>query len=177
MRIRRGSIAVLAIAVLLVACVPDPPGRESPSGLDAEASPSPTPIPTPAGPAPSPSYVRPTPTPQPTFFLYTVRSGDSLDKIAKRYGTSGRSIAYWNRVAYPSLDPDSGVYRPNYLVIGWMLRLIPHSEVDPENLPGEPTPDPSAADTSAGEAAEVAAEQPGGEPVDQPSDVPTDTVA
>ena len=66
--------------------------------------------------------MRPTPTPQPTFFVYTVASGDSLDVIAKHFGTTGRSIAYWNRATYPSLDPDSGSTGPNYIEVGWTLR-------------------------------------------------------
>lgn len=131
-RTRGLSWRVLAIAILVAACVPEPANRASRS---AAVGSTPTPIPTPAGPTPTPSFVRPTPTPQPTFFVYTVVSGDNLGSIAKRYGTSPRSIAYWNRGAYPSLDPDSATYKPNYLVVGWILRLIPHAEVDPENLP------------------------------------------
>jgi len=141
------SIGLLASAILLAACVPEPTNRATPFDGGTAATPSPTPIPTPAGPTPTPSFVRPTPTPQPTFFVHVVVSGDNLDKIAKRYGTSGRSIAYWNRATYPSLDPDSDGYRPNYLVVGWMLALIPHAEVDPEDLPppaATPTPGPSA---------------------------------
>jgi hypothetical protein len=76
--------------------------------------------------------------------IYIVVTGDSLDKIAKRFGTTARSIAYWNRATYPSLDPDSGSYRPNYLKLGWTLVLIPHITVDPENLPSlPPTAQPS----------------------------------
>jgi hypothetical protein len=132
-----GVLAVallLAVAVVLTACVPEPANRAS----RTEAPATPTPVPTPAGPTPTPSFVRPTPTPQPTFLLYTVAAGDNLGKIAKRFKTSGRSIAYWNRATYPSLDPDSGTYRPDYLKVGWTLLLIPNSEVDPENLPTLP---------------------------------------
>jgi hypothetical protein len=181
MRIRVGSIGVLLIAGLLVACVPNPPDRGSPSGQGAVATPNPTPIPTPVGPTPSPSYVRPTPTPQPSFFVYTVVSGDSLAKIAKHYGTSVRSIAYWNRAAYPSLDPDSGHYKPNYLVVGWKLQLIPHAEVDPENLPGE-TPGPSTASGPTAEPTDeygedvVTDDQATDQPVDEPTADPSDTV-
>jgi LysM repeat protein len=82
--------------------------------------------------------VRPTPTPQPTFLIYTVVGGDSLTSIAKRFGTTPQSIAYWNRVNHPSLDPDSPSYRPNVLKIGWTLRIIPKSVVDPEDLPTLP---------------------------------------
>jgi hypothetical protein len=75
--------------------------------------------------------------------VYTVVAGDSLGSIAKRLGTTGRSIAYWNRATYPSLDPDSDAYRPDYLMIGWTLLIIPNAEVDPENLPSlPPTPEP-----------------------------------
>ena len=129
------SVGVLAIAVLGAACVPEPANRASRS---ADAVATVTPVPTPAGPTPTPSFVRPTPTPQPTFFVYTVVAGDNLGSIAKRFGTSGRSIAYWNRVTYPSLDPDSASYKPNHVAVGWMLRLIPNKEVDPENLPPAP---------------------------------------
>lgn len=137
----------VAIALPAAACVPEPTNRATPSGGIAVASV--TPIPTPAGPTPKPSFVRPTPTPQPTFLIYTVVAGDNLDKIAGRFGTSGRSIAYWNRATYPSLDPDSSTYRPNYIKSGWTLALIPHAEVDPENLPTlPPTAKPSGAAAS-----------------------------
>jgi hypothetical protein len=128
---------VVAIATLLVACVPEPTNRTTPTTGVAVAA-TPTPRPTPAGPTPTPSFVRPTPTPQPTFMMYRVVTGDTLTKIAKRFGTTGRSIAYWNRATYPSLDPDSAAYKPNYLGLGWTLQLIPHAEVDPENLPPGP---------------------------------------
>jgi hypothetical protein len=135
-------VQLLAVAVLLTACVPDPTNRPPSSGGGAAATQ--TPIPTLAGPTPTPSFVRPTPTPQPTFMTYKVVTGDSLDRIAKRFGTTGRSIAYWNRATYPSLDPESSAYRPNYLKLGWILVLIPHTEVDPENLPSlPPTAQPS----------------------------------
>lgn len=135
MRIARHWTEVVLIAVILAACVPEPTNR-----IPAGATPTPTatPVPTPAGPTPTPSFVRPTPTPQPTFFSYTVKSGDSLGVIAKRFKTSGRSIAYWNRATYPSLDPESGSYRPDYLKVGWVLVLIPNAEVDPEDLPTLP---------------------------------------
>ena len=135
MRTRALCPSLLAIAIILAACVPEPTNRASPADGGSVATPAPTPVPTPAGPTPSPSFVRPTPTPQPTFFIHVVVSGDNLNKIAKLYGTTGRSIAYWNRATYPSLDPDSGAYRPNYVTVGWRLALIPNVEVDPENLP------------------------------------------
>jgi len=70
--------------------------------------------------------------------------GDSLLGIAARYKTSGRSIAYWNRDTYPSLDPDSKDYQPNRIEIGWKLRLIPNVVLDDQGeLPSrKPTPVP-----------------------------------
>jgi hypothetical protein len=137
MRNARHWTGVVLIAVILGACVPEPSNR-IPAGSDSTPTRTATPEPTPAGPTPTPSYVRPTPTPQPTFFSYTVVSGDSLGGIAKKFKTSARSIAYWNRAIYPSLDPESGSYRPDYLKVGWVLMVIPNAEVDPENLPTLP---------------------------------------
>ena len=114
----------------------------------ALASPRPTAVPTPTGPTPIPSFVRPTPTPLPTFLVYVVKSGDNLNTIAHRFGTTGRSIAYWNRGTYPSLDPEAPNYKPNLVRIGWTLVLIPNTVVDEQTLP-DPTPnptDPSEAD-------------------------------
>ena len=70
--------------------------------------------------------------------------GDSLLAIARHYGTTGRSIAYWNRETYPTLDPDSRDYAPNRIEIGWKLRLIPNVTLDDQGpLPsGHPTPIP-----------------------------------
>ena len=81
---------------------------------------------TPAGPSASPS---------PSFLVYAVVRGDSLLSIAARYRTTGRSIAYWNRDTYPSLDPDSPGYSPNRIEIGWKLRLIPDVTLDEGALP------------------------------------------
>jgi hypothetical protein len=143
---------ILAGSLLMVACVPDPAPR--PGESVTPAPPTPTPVPTPAGPTPTPSFVRPTPTPQPTFLVYTVHSGDTLELIARKHGTSVLSIAYWNRVAYPTLDPESAGYKPNFLGVGWTLRMIPGSVVDPENLPaGKATPAPTRSDDAGGSSA------------------------
>lgn len=144
----RTLIGILAVALLLTACVPEPANRRaSPQGATTPTDAAPSPSPTPAGPTPSPSFVRPTPTPQPTFLAYVVVARDTLGKIARRFGTSGRSIAYWNRAIYPSLDPDSAAYRPDRLTIGWTLLLSPGKEVDPEDLP--PLPSSASAAPSA----------------------------
>src|SRR4249920_2244118 len=94
MRVRWLLPAVL-LATLATACVPTPASRLSPTADSAQALP--TPRPTPAGPTPTPSFIRPTPTPGATFALYTVKRGDTLVGIAKKFKTDGRSIAYWNR--------------------------------------------------------------------------------
>ena len=136
-------LVLVSIAVAPVACVPQPVGRATASpGSATPPTATRPPIATPSGPTPSPSFRRPTPTPLPTFFAYLVRTGDTLTSIARKFETTPASLAYWNRVAYPSLDPDSPNYRPNDIRVGWTLVLIPNAEVDPENLPGEPTDEP-----------------------------------
>jgi hypothetical protein len=105
--------------------------------------------------SPSPSFIRPTPNPSPTFLVYEVQAGDSLTSIARLFGTTARSIAYWNRARYPSLDPDSSAYEPDRIEVGWILQLIPTAVVDEDELPDPtptptPTPGSSAPDASAG---------------------------
>ena len=56
--------------------------------------------------------------------------GRSLTSIARLFGTTARSIAYWNRDRYPSLDPDSDDVRAGPDRVGWTLRLIPTAVVD-----------------------------------------------
>src|SRR5688572_33063810 len=106
------SLAVLALAgllvVIVVACVPQPANRPTQAPLAASAVPATQapPSPTPATPSPSLTFTRPTATPQPTFFAYRVRTGDTITSIAREHDTTVRSIGYWNRTTYPSLDPD-----------------------------------------------------------------------
>ena len=112
----------------------------------ALATPRPAAGPTPSpSPSPSPSepvFVRPTPSPQATFATYTVKAGDTLTSIAKVYRTTGRSIAWWNRGTYPSLDPESTAYRPDSIKVGWVLVVLPGQVVD-DNNPPTPSPPPS----------------------------------
>jgi peptidoglycan/xylan/chitin deacetylase (PgdA/CDA1 family) len=98
------------------------------------------------GPSPSPTFVRPTPTPLPSFLAYVVRKGDNLTSIARRFSTTPRSIAFWNRTAYPSLDPESRAYKPGLIQVGWTLLLIPGAVFDEDD---QPSPSPSAAVTTA----------------------------
>jgi Tfp pilus assembly protein FimV len=130
----------VALLVLTAGCLP------------ASVRPTPTPVPTPTpspspSPTPSPTPGPPTPTPAPTFRLHTVARGDTLTSIARRYGTTRLSIAYWNRDEYPSLDPESAGYNPNNLKRGWVLKVLPGQEYAPPPDDGEtgvevsPTPD------------------------------------
>jgi peptidoglycan/xylan/chitin deacetylase (PgdA/CDA1 family) len=139
-RLAAPAALILAVLVALAACLP---------GAAAPGSPTPT-SPggaTPSGsPSPSPSFVRPTPTPYPTFTTYVVRGGDSLSSIAREFGTTPRSVAFWNRDAYPTLDPESEGYAPDSIAVGWTLLVIPgvvYDETAPSTPPPAPTPTPA----------------------------------
>ena len=136
----RRLVLVLALVTVAAGCLPSSLGRGStpvagtPSASVARATRSPTAAP-------------PTPTPAPTFRVHKVASGDSLTSIARRYRTTPRSIAFWNRTRYPSLDPTSAKYAPNRIEVGWQLRVLPGQVYD-ENAEvpgasGEPTPLPT----------------------------------
>jgi hypothetical protein len=118
-----------------------------PATLRPTPTPGPTPSPTPTPlPTPSPTPGPPTPTPGPTFALYTVARGDSLTSIARRFDTTARSIAYWNRETYPSLDPETSGYDPNRLQVGWVLRIMRgqvHEAPLDEGEPPDETPAPT----------------------------------
>jgi peptidoglycan/xylan/chitin deacetylase (PgdA/CDA1 family) len=136
--------ALVLIVVALVAAIVVVPGilpGASPRPSGPSAAPG---TPTPTGPSPSPTFVRPTPSPAPTFLLYTVKPGDSLNSIAREFRTTGRSIAWWNRGTYPTLDPESEAYDPNTIRVGWVLNVLPDSVVDDENPP-TPSPGPPTA--------------------------------
>lgn len=161
--IDRARILAILLFLLLIAvgCTPTPVGRTGPGPATQPLATTATPSteissPSPTGPTPPPSFIRPTPTPLPTFFVYVVRSGDTLSSIASTFATTRLSIAVWNRQAYPSLDPESAEYRPNRIVIGWMLRLIPNVEIDEEELL-QPSPSPSDGGAPATPSPETAA--------------------
>jgi hypothetical protein len=146
---RRDAIAwpvlLLLAAVIAMGCIQSVarPGTLVPAaGAGSSAATTASLPPQPTGPTPVPSFVRPTPTPAPTFLVYVVKAGDNLDKIAHRFGTTGRSIAYWNRGTYPSLDPEAAGYSPNLVRVGWILVLIPKVVVDEQTLTA-PTPNPT----------------------------------
>jgi hypothetical protein len=140
------ALATSVVAVIATACVPQPANRRTPPPLAASAVPvtEPPASPTPATPSPSLTFSRPTATPQPTFLAYRVRSGDTITSIARDHETTVRSIGYWNRTTYPSLDPDSSRYNPDNLRVGWTLLLIPGVEVDPDEITPPPTVPPAS---------------------------------
>jgi peptidoglycan/xylan/chitin deacetylase (PgdA/CDA1 family) len=141
-RLRTGVLFAL-LAIVVAACLPEAVG---PGGSPAGPGASPSASTSPSGPTPVPSFVRPTPTPMPTFYTYTVVAGDTLTSIARRFETTGRSIAWWNRATYPSLDPESPSYAPNRIEVGWALVLIPGVVVDDQNPPGASAEPGSSAD-------------------------------
>ena len=120
----RAATALAVVALLAGGCGP----------RSAGASPPATPAASPTAPGNRP--YRPTPAPSPTFAAYVVRRGDTLDALARRFGTSTESLAYWNRATYPSLDPDSPAYDPDRIEAGWTLVYLPGVVIDPEDLPG-----------------------------------------
>jgi hypothetical protein len=160
--VRLGLLGVLAVCLSVSACLPSAARDVSPTiGGAASAAPpppsTPTPVPAPSAPTPRPSFVPPTPTPVPTFLVYTVASGDSLNTIAHRFGTTARSIAFWNRATYPTLDPEAPGYKPGLLKVGWTLMVIPNAVFDEQDLPEpsdlvgpQPTPTPSDDGAAAG---------------------------
>lgn len=142
------AIVLVAAIVVVPGLLPSPSG--SPGGSPSNGTVSPTDgsaTPGTSLPGPSPTFVRPTPTPLPTFTSYVIRPGDTLTSIARAFDTSARSLAWWNRGTYPSLDPESEGYDPGHIEIGWVLVLIPGVVVDDSNpptpSPGLPTPIPT----------------------------------
>jgi LysM domain len=132
--------AALLTGLMVAGCIPVSPRGSSPPVSPAEATATSTVEPSASGPSTQPSFVRPTPTPLPTFLVYTVRPGDTLSSIAREFRTTSLSIAFWNRTTHPSLDPDSPTYAPDRIQAGWDLLLVPDVELDPEDLPPEPSP-------------------------------------
>jgi hypothetical protein len=119
----------------------------APASTQTADRPSPAaPTASPAGPSVAPTFSRPTPSPGPAFETYKVKSGDTLNSIAKKFHTTARSIAWWNRGTYPSLDPESVHYDPSTIRIGWALVVLRNTVVDEEN---PPTPSPGPTETPA----------------------------
>jgi peptidoglycan/xylan/chitin deacetylase (PgdA/CDA1 family) len=141
-----GLALVAVILVAAVAILPALLAAPRPTPTPAATAGCPPTCPSPSSPPPSvePTFVRPTPSPLPTFTTYVVRSGDTLTSIAREFRTTARSIAWWNRGAHPSLDPESESYDPNRIEVGWTLVLIPGLTIDDTN---PPTPSPAPTGT------------------------------
>ena len=134
------GLALLAVvAVATAACLPGGTRGSGGAGSVDPGQPAITASPAPTGPTPRPPIVPPTPTPAPTFLVHVVAKGESLNTIAHEFGTSARSIAFWNRSTYPSLDPESAGYRPGLLQVGWTLFLIPNVILTDDEAPPLPT--------------------------------------
>lgn len=71
-----------------------------------------------------------------------MQAGDTLSRIADRYGTTWDSLVYWNRDRYTALNPDSSSYNPDQIDVGWQLRLKPGVVLD-YDAPPPPTPQPT----------------------------------
>jgi len=72
-------------------------------------------------------------TPERTSIIYVVQPGDTLSKIASRYGTTVTELVALNKDRYPSL-----VTNPSLIRVGWEL-LVPGNSGAPAPLPS-PTP-------------------------------------
>ena len=126
-----GLALIVGLVVALAGCLPSTIARPTdPPPPTARPTPTPDPTPTPTPPPP-------TPTPAPTFAIYTIRRGDTLTSIARRFKTDGRSIAYWNRDRYATLYPESSRYAPDRIKVGWDLRIMPGQAYVPPEDDGE----------------------------------------
>lgn len=137
--------AALAILIGVVFVLPNLRPADPGASPDGAASPSGSAVAVSLGPTPTITFIRPTPTPRPTPLIYFVKSGDSLNSIADEFKTTARSIAFWNRDRYPSLDPQSPQYAPNRIGVGWTFTITPNTIVDETALPSRSpaSPDPS----------------------------------
>jgi peptidoglycan/xylan/chitin deacetylase (PgdA/CDA1 family) len=152
---RRLAVLLAGMTLLVAACgpaSPTPSGSSAPDGQTPSVSPGASEAPSAspgssaaAASAPASSGASPsaTPRPSPTPVAHMVASGETLTSIARIYGTTPRSIAYWNRVTYPSLDPDSDAYDPNTIEVGWVLVVWPGRVVDEASPPPGPSPTPT----------------------------------
>lgn len=81
-----------------------------------------------------PTGVPPTATPPPQVSTYTVQPGDTLARIASRFGTTVTALAQLN-----------GITNPNLIYVGQQLRIPGPGQVQPTAVPGQPTAVPPTA--------------------------------
>lgn len=91
----------------------------------------PTPTPQPGDPTPVPGDPTPVPTPDGEGTVYIVQPGDTLNRIAQRFGTTVQAIASAN-----------GITNVNLIFVGQRLLIPGGSGVVPTPIPGQPTPIP-----------------------------------
>lgn len=127
--------AIILVVLGIIGVIVLVPGVLPASGGPGQSTAAGKPSATPAGPSPVVTFARPTPSPPPPFIAYRVKPGDTLNSLAKRYDTTGRSISWWNRGFYPSLDPDSPNYDPNTIRVGWVLNVLRGVIVDDDSPP------------------------------------------
>jgi hypothetical protein len=125
------AAAIVVTVVIAAGCLPNG-SRGSAPGEFGGGSPT----------ASSPIGTSP---PAPTFLVHVVASGENLNSIARTFATTARSIAFWNRTTYPSLDPESEAYRPDILKVGWTLFLIPGVTLSDDEAPPLPSDEATAA--------------------------------
>ena len=127
--------ALIVVVLGIVGVIVLVPGVLPSAGGPAQSAIAGGPSATPAGPSPVVTFARPTASPPPDFLVHKVKPGDTLNSIARRYDTTARSVSWWNRGFYPSLDPDSPGYDPNTIRVGWELVVLPGTTVDEEEPP------------------------------------------
>jgi LysM repeat protein len=91
------------------------------------------------GPPPAPTQVPPTPTPPASgYHSYTVQAGDTLTRIAARFGVTVNQIMAANNLT-----------NPNFIYVGQVLRIpaagsVPSTPVPPQPTATAPAPQPTA---------------------------------
>ncbi|MDQ3879997.1 MAG: polysaccharide deacetylase family protein [Chloroflexota bacterium] len=140
--------ALAALVVALVACGQAPGASSTSSPVAGSATAAATTTAS-AGPstsaAPSAARSEAPPSPPPVT-EYVVQSGDTLSRIAARFGVTIEQLQAWNADRYPSLVSD-----PGSLGIGWTLLVTGDPSVPPpDGQPPASEPPSTALDCNAG---------------------------
>jgi hypothetical protein len=113
------AVVALALAAAVLFALPGLLGFGNPAGAGASASPS-FPVTT------SIPSVNPTPVPQPTQHIYLVQSGDTMSKIAGRFGIPLNELIAANTQTVPD---------PNRLKIGQEIIIPAKDAASPSEIP------------------------------------------